>query len=137
MIFTTIVWTGCERFAILLSNLPPLPARSWCTCSPAFRKRSSSGPQKNFACDPRRHLFYWLKHYASKEKSRRARTGTRQDGPRVWTPARIVGDDERDCPLAYNKDLQEDKEAIFDTVKTVSGCLESMTILLQEGHHFS
>ena len=39
-------------------------------------------------------------------------------------------------PLAYNKDLQEDKEAIFDTVATVSGCLEAMTILLQEGLSF-
>jgi argininosuccinate lyase len=26
-------------------------------------------------------------------------------------------------PLAYNKDMQEDKEALFDTVKTVEGCL--------------
>lgn len=39
-------------------------------------------------------------------------------------------------PLAYNKDLQEDKEAIFDTVKTVRGCLEAMTILLAEGATF-
>ncbi|MEL6855151.1 MAG: argininosuccinate lyase, partial [Cyanobacteria bacterium J06607_13] len=39
-------------------------------------------------------------------------------------------------PLAYNKDLQEDKEAVFDTVATVSGCLEAMTILLQEGITF-
>lgn len=36
-------------------------------------------------------------------------------------------------PLAYNKDLQEDKEALFDTVKTVQSCLEAMTILMQEG----
>lgn len=36
-------------------------------------------------------------------------------------------------PLAYNKDLQEDKEAIFDGVKTVKGCLEAMTVLLSEG----
>ena len=36
-------------------------------------------------------------------------------------------------PLAYNKDLQEDKEALFDTVKTVQSCLTAMTILLQEG----
>ncbi len=36
-------------------------------------------------------------------------------------------------PLAYNKDLQEDKEAIFDGVNTVKACLEAMTILLQEG----
>jgi argininosuccinate lyase len=39
-------------------------------------------------------------------------------------------------PLAYNKDLQEDKEAIFDGVKTVKICLEAMTILLQEGIEF-
>jgi len=39
-------------------------------------------------------------------------------------------------PLAYNKDLQEDKEAIFDTVKTVQDCLEAMTILLEEGIEF-
>ncbi|MEL6353413.1 MAG: argininosuccinate lyase [Cyanobacteria bacterium J06627_28] len=39
-------------------------------------------------------------------------------------------------PLAYNKDLQEDKEALFDTVATVSGCLEAMTILFQEGLTF-
>lgn len=39
-------------------------------------------------------------------------------------------------PLAYNKDLQEDKEGLFDTVKTVSGCLEAMTILLREGIEF-
>ena len=39
-------------------------------------------------------------------------------------------------PLAYNKDLQEDKEGIFDAVKTVKACLEAMTILLNEGIEF-
>ncbi|HAX85865.1 MAG TPA: argininosuccinate lyase [Cyanobacteria bacterium UBA11370] len=39
-------------------------------------------------------------------------------------------------PLAYNKDLQEDKEALFDSVKTVRCCLEAMTILLREGIEF-
>ncbi|MEL7508041.1 MAG: argininosuccinate lyase [Cyanobacteria bacterium J06554_1] len=39
-------------------------------------------------------------------------------------------------PLAYNKDLQEDKEALFDTVKTVHGCLQAMTILLHQGLEF-
>lgn len=39
-------------------------------------------------------------------------------------------------PLAYNKDLQDDKEALFDAVKTVQGCLEAMTILLGEGMEF-
>ena len=40
-------------------------------------------------------------------------------------------------PLAYNKDFQEDKEAIFDTVKTLSNCLKAMTILFEEGLFFS
>lgn len=39
-------------------------------------------------------------------------------------------------PLAYNKDLQEDKESLFDAVKTVSVCLEATTILFREGLEF-
>ncbi|HAZ46853.1 MAG TPA: argininosuccinate lyase, partial [Cyanobacteria bacterium UBA11371] len=39
-------------------------------------------------------------------------------------------------PLAYNKDLQEDKQALFDSVKTVKACLEATTILLREGLEF-
>ncbi len=39
-------------------------------------------------------------------------------------------------PLAYNKDFQEDKEAIFDTVHTVNACVEAMTILFEEGVKF-
>ncbi len=39
-------------------------------------------------------------------------------------------------PLAYNKDLQEDKEGLFDSVDTVLICLEAMTILLREGIRF-
>ncbi|HNU08113.1 MAG TPA: lyase family protein, partial [Pyrinomonadaceae bacterium] len=34
-------------------------------------------------------------------------------------------------PLAYNKDMQEDKEAVFDTVDTVSGTLRVSAIVLQ------
>jgi len=33
-------------------------------------------------------------------------------------------------PLAYNKDMQEDKEAVFDTVDTVSISLKVATIVL-------
>ena len=36
-------------------------------------------------------------------------------------------------PLAYNKDFQEDKEPLFDSVKTVSDCLIAMQILLHDG----
>ncbi|MEM9157177.1 MAG: argininosuccinate lyase [Cyanobacteria bacterium P01_F01_bin.33] len=39
-------------------------------------------------------------------------------------------------PLAYNKDLQEDKEGLFDSVDTVLACLEAMTILLAQGIEF-
>ena len=30
-------------------------------------------------------------------------------------------------PLAYNKDMQEDKEAIFDAVDTLELCLKTIT----------
>ena len=33
-------------------------------------------------------------------------------------------------PLAYNKDMQEDKEAIFDSVETVKVCLGACTPML-------
>ena len=39
-------------------------------------------------------------------------------------------------PLAYNKDFQEDKEALFDGVRTCLDCLEAMAILLEEGLEF-
>ncbi|MXY62872.1 MAG: argininosuccinate lyase, partial [Synechococcus sp. SB0665_bin_28] len=39
-------------------------------------------------------------------------------------------------PLAYNKDLQEDKEGLFDAVRTTKDCLKAMTILLDEGLRF-
>jgi argininosuccinate lyase len=32
-------------------------------------------------------------------------------------------------PLAYNSDMQEDKERIFDSLDTVGGCLGAMTVL--------
>ena len=40
-------------------------------------------------------------------------------------------------PLAYNKDFQEDKEPLFDTAETISSCIKSMTILLDEGIEFN
>jgi argininosuccinate lyase len=39
-------------------------------------------------------------------------------------------------PLAYNKDMQEDKEAIFDAVITTKSCLQAMTIMIAEGIEF-
>ena len=37
-------------------------------------------------------------------------------------------------PLAYNRDLQEDKEAIFDAFDTVSACLELAAALVRDTH---
>jgi argininosuccinate lyase len=34
-------------------------------------------------------------------------------------------------PLAYNSDMQEDKEQLFDSLDTVAGCLTAMTRLLE------
>jgi argininosuccinate lyase len=33
-------------------------------------------------------------------------------------------------PLAYNKDMQEDKEAVFDAIDTVTLCLQAFTAML-------
>jgi len=38
----------------------------------------------------------------------------------------------KSLPLAYNRDLQEDKPALFDTVETVQGCLNIMALMLPE-----
>jgi argininosuccinate lyase len=37
-------------------------------------------------------------------------------------------------PLTYNRDLQEDKEPVFDSVRTLTGSLEIMTGLLNDIH---
>ncbi len=39
-------------------------------------------------------------------------------------------------PLAYNKDFQEDKEALFDIAHTLHVSLEAMSILIEEGLEF-
>ena len=38
----------------------------------------------------------------------------------------------KSLPLAYNRDLQEDKQALFDTVETVQNCLAIMALMLPE-----
>lgn len=37
-------------------------------------------------------------------------------------------------PLAYNKDMQEDKEALFDTAKTLHACLTILPLFLESIH---
>lgn len=38
----------------------------------------------------------------------------------------------KSLPLSYNRDLQEDKERLFDTVKTVQGCLQVFAPMLKQ-----
>ena len=35
-------------------------------------------------------------------------------------------------PLAYNKDMQEDKEAVFDSIDTVKACLNLMALMVRD-----
>ncbi|MFC7373380.1 argininosuccinate lyase [Fictibacillus iocasae] len=35
-------------------------------------------------------------------------------------------------PLAYNKDMQEDKEPVFDTIETITGCLSIFNGMMKE-----
>lgn len=37
----------------------------------------------------------------------------------------------KSLPLAYNKDMQEDKEALFDAIDTVKGCLQVFTPMIE------
>jgi argininosuccinate lyase len=38
----------------------------------------------------------------------------------------------KSLPLAYNKDMQEDKEPLFDTIDTVKGCLKVFADMIRE-----
>jgi argininosuccinate lyase len=38
----------------------------------------------------------------------------------------------KSLPLAYNKDMQEDKEPLFDTIDTVKGCLKIFADMIRE-----
>ncbi|MEA3332671.1 MAG: argininosuccinate lyase [Pseudomonadota bacterium] len=40
----------------------------------------------------------------------------------------------KSLPLAYNKDMQEDKEPLFDALDTVAGSLRIMTAMIKEMH---
>lgn len=50
--------------------------------------------------------------------------------------ARVIGNTvnllsmQKGLPLAYNRDLQEDKEPLFDTVDTVSGAVQAFALML-------
>src|SRR6185369_16682479 len=43
----------------------------------------------------------------------------------------------KSLPLAYNKDMQEDKEPLFDTIDTVKGCLKVFADMIREMRVYS
>ena len=55
----------------------------------------------------------------------RGKTGTRHTATCITLLTMMKG-----IPLAYNKDMQEDKEAIFDAVDNVKLCVKTFTPML-------
>ncbi len=79
--------------------------------------------------DDGRRLFLRFQHHAPKEEPRRLRADPRQNRPRLrdlMTLLTVM----KGLPLAYNKDMQEDKEAFFDAYDTLCKCLDTFTPML-------
>ena len=45
-----------------------------------------------------------------------------------------AADDDERLAVAYNKDMQEDKEAVFNAFDTTDDCLEVSAIVLKTSH---
>ena len=58
-------------------------------------------------------------HHAPEEEPRFRRAHPRQDRPRLRRPHGAARPRIKGLPLAYNKDMQEDKEGVFDAVDTL------------------
>ncbi len=66
---------------------------------------------------------------AAEKKPRRAGTGARQVGPRGRASDALLTL-MKSQPLAYNKDNQEDKEPLFDTLDTLNACIRAFADLV-------
>jgi len=64
-----------------------------------------------------------------RRRTRTSPSGARQDR-RVYGNLVAILTILKGLPLAYNRDLQEDKVPLFDTVDTVKGCLAILTALI-------
>ena len=69
-------------------------------------------------------VLHRLVDHAAEGQPRRAGADPRQDGPRGRQLADRCWCWSKGLPLAYNRDLQEDKPPLFDAFDTVSACLE-------------
>ena len=75
-------------------------------------------------------LCHRKQHHAPEEKPGCAGIDPGQSRARVRRPGGLVDHHERACPLAYNRDMQEDKAPLFSTVDTLQGCITIMTAML-------
>ena len=78
-------------------------------------------------------VLHRLVDHAAEDQSRRARADPRQDGPRRRQLDAAAGS-VKGLPLAYNRDLQEDKEPLFDSFDTVRSCLELAAPLVKQAN---
>ena len=84
-----------------------------------------STPQFGFVAHGRRVHHRQLDHAAEAQPGR-GRAGARQGRPHDRPPDRPCWSSMKGLPLAYSKDMQEDKEAVFDAADTLELCLEAM-----------
>src|SRR6185369_8580050 len=71
-----------------------------------------------------RLVLLGLEHHAPEEESRRRRAAARQGPAGGRSLASLLGTMHA-LPLAYSKDLQEDKEPVFDAIDNLELCLEA------------
>ncbi len=79
---------------------------------------------------PARRPLHRVEHHAAEEEPRRPGADPRPDRP----GGRVLDDPARadqGLPLAYNRDLQEDKEPLFDAFDTVDACLDLAAVVVE------
>ena len=79
---------------------------------------------------PGRRDLHRSQHHAAEEEPGRAGTDPRPCGAGVRRPDALLVL-VKGLPLAYNRDLQEDKEPLFDAFDTVGACLELAAVVVE------
>ena len=77
-------------------------------------------------------VLHRLVHHAAEDQSGRAGADPRSDRPGSIGNLQSLLVLIKGLPLAYNRDLQEDKRPLFDSVDTVSACLELAAPIVRE-----
>jgi argininosuccinate lyase len=72
--------------------------------------------------DPAGRFRHRQQHHAPEKESGRPRTRARQNRSGLRIPDGPA-DPHESLPMAYNRDMQEDKEPLFDAVDTLKACL--------------